>query len=56
MTLYFQRPNPDAFIYLDNDTSVTSNKNYAEVTISSTDGAASSTIVVTNVGQIYVKK
>jgi prepilin-type N-terminal cleavage/methylation domain-containing protein len=56
LTLYFQRPNPDAFIYLDNDTSVTSNKNYAEVTISSTDGAASSTIVVTNVGQIYVKK
>ena len=54
LTLYFQRPNPDAYIFLDNNTS--SPKNYAEVTISSTDGAASSTVVVTSVGQIYVKR
>ncbi|MFA5934474.1 MAG: prepilin-type N-terminal cleavage/methylation domain-containing protein [Candidatus Paceibacterota bacterium] len=58
LIIYFQRPNPDALIYYFNDGDVLSGDsyNYSEITISSNDGTATSTIVVTGVGQIYVKK
>ncbi len=56
LVILFKRPKPDAIIYAGNSTSlVGQNKNYAKVVISSAAGATSS-IVITNVGQIYVSK
>lgn len=53
LTINFVRPNPDAYIYVDDDLN---NKKYAEIELSSSDGSSKSSIVVTSVGQIYVKK
>ena len=48
LTIYYKRPDPDAVI---NDTN-----SYSEITVSSATNSASSTIVVTGPGQIYIKK
>lgn len=53
LVLYFQRPNPDAYIYADGS-SISSK--YSEIEISSSDDSSKISIVVTDVGQIYVKK
>ena len=54
LTIDFMRPNPDAYIYADDD--FVNRKKYAEIELSSGDGSSKSSIVVTSVGQIYVKK
>jgi prepilin-type N-terminal cleavage/methylation domain-containing protein len=53
LTIYFKRPNPDAYIYADGST-VTSE--YSEIEISSVDNSSKVSVVITSVGQIYVKK
>ncbi|MFA5764228.1 MAG: type II secretion system protein [archaeon] len=52
VSIVFRRPNPGAYIY--DITSFTIPKNYAEIVVASANGAEK-TIVVTSVGQIYVK-
>lgn len=54
LIILFQRPKPDAFIYTDNNSSIQAG-NYAKITISSATGATTS-VVITSIGQIYVKK
>ncbi len=53
LTLLFKRPNPDAYIYKDDDNV---SKKYSEIEISSGDNSSKISVVVTGVGQIYVKK
>ena len=50
----FKRPKPDALIYAGNDK--TKPWGQAKITISSADGSAESSVVVTSIGQIYVQK
>ncbi len=52
LSILFQRPNLGAMIYKDNETN---NKSYAKIVLSSANGSTAS-VVVTSVGQIYVKK
>jgi prepilin-type N-terminal cleavage/methylation domain-containing protein len=57
LNITFKRPNPEANILAGTDTYSAGNlKKSAEITISSADGSATRTIVVTKVGQIYVKR
>jgi prepilin-type N-terminal cleavage/methylation domain-containing protein len=55
LTLYFKRPDPDAYI-----SSSRSGpgivESYAKITVSSATNSASSSIIVTDSGQIYIKK
>jgi len=53
LSILFQRPYPDANIYVGDELKT---YNYAEITVSSADGSATKTIVVTKAGQIYVAK
>ena len=55
LTIYFQRPDPDANISYNNGTKDISGS-YAKITISSATNSATSSIVVTGPGQIYIKK
>jgi prepilin-type N-terminal cleavage/methylation domain-containing protein len=54
LTINFVRPNPDAYIYADDD--FVNRKKYAEIELSSSDNSSKISVVVTSVGQIYVKK
>ncbi len=54
LIILFQRPKPDALIYNSNS-NPSPKQNYAKIIISSATGATSS-IVITSVGQIYVSK
>ncbi len=51
LTVYFSKPDPDATMYIDNDSTT---YHYAEINVASASGGIK-TIVVTGVGQIYVK-
>ncbi len=53
--IIFKRPSPNALIYTDAGGNTTKAQNYAKITVSSADGATSS-IVVTGLGQIYVQR
>lgn len=58
LNISFQRPNPESIILADNDVyspTTDSRKNYAKIVISSADGSAERSIIITKVGQIYVK-
>jgi prepilin-type N-terminal cleavage/methylation domain-containing protein len=59
LDILFTRPNPDALIYSQSGASgpiiFTTPQSYAQITVSSANGATSS-IIVTSVGQIYVQK
>ena len=56
LSILFHRPNLDAIIYADDNTALASDKkSYAKITLVSAGGATSS-VVVTDVGQIYVIK
>ena len=56
LNISFVRPNPEAIILANSDTySVGNLKSFAKIVISSSDGSATRSIVVTKVGQIYVK-
>jgi prepilin-type N-terminal cleavage/methylation domain-containing protein len=56
LNISFVRPNPEAIILANNDTySVGNLKGFAKIVISSADGTATRSIIVTKVGQIYVK-
>jgi len=52
LTILFKRPNPDALIYADGNTTPLSS---AQITVSSASGITK-TIVITAAGQIYVQK
>ena len=54
ITIMFKRPKPDALIYGGNDKITPLGQ--ARIIISSADGSAESSVVVTNIGQIYVQK
>ncbi|MCX6717426.1 MAG: prepilin-type N-terminal cleavage/methylation domain-containing protein [Candidatus Taylorbacteria bacterium] len=54
LTIMFKRPKPDALIYKGNEKNTPLGQ--AEIIISSADGSAESSVVVTNIGQIYVQK
>jgi len=54
LSILFYRPSLEAKIYADNNFS--ESKPYAKITLSSTDGESTSDIVITGVGQIYIKK
>ena len=54
LTIMFKRPKPDAWIYVGIDK--TAKLGQAKITISSADGSAESSVVVTSIGQIYVQK
>jgi prepilin-type N-terminal cleavage/methylation domain-containing protein len=54
LSILFTRPNPSAYIY-DLDNSSPTLKNSATITLSSAKGATSS-VVITGTGQIYVQK
>jgi prepilin-type N-terminal cleavage/methylation domain-containing protein len=54
LTIMFKRPKPDALIYAENDKNTKLGQ--AKITISSADGSAESSVVVTSIGQIYVQK
>ena len=56
LSILFQRPNLNAMIYyLITSTQRSSAQAYAQITLSSATGATSS-VVITSIGQIYVKK
>lgn len=58
LDISFKRPNPEAVILANDETYFANNLNpinLVKITISSADGSATRTIVVTKVGQIYVK-
>jgi prepilin-type N-terminal cleavage/methylation domain-containing protein len=55
LSILFYRPNLAAFIYTVNGTFVSVPQSYAKITLASLDGATSS-VVITAVGQIYVKR
>lgn len=55
LSILFIRPNPEALIFVNNGQSIQSpSPQYAKIILSSAGGATSS-VVVTSVGQIYVK-
>ncbi len=54
LTIMFKRPKPDALIYA--GINKTTKLGQAKITISSADGSAESSVVVTSIGQIYVQK
>jgi prepilin-type N-terminal cleavage/methylation domain-containing protein len=54
LTIMFKRPKPDALIYKENEKNTPLGQ--AKITISSADGSAESSVVVTSIGQIYVQK
>ena len=54
LSILFQRPSLNANIYVNNENGTNDRKNYAKITLSALSGATSS-VVVTEVGQIYVK-
>jgi prepilin-type N-terminal cleavage/methylation domain-containing protein len=56
LTIMFKRPKPDALIYKENEKNPASALGQAKITISSADGSAESSVVVTSIGQIYVQK
>jgi prepilin-type N-terminal cleavage/methylation domain-containing protein len=57
LTILFQRPDPDAILsYVDSNDQLITGVFYAKITISSATNSATSSIVVTNPGQIYIKK
>ena len=51
LNISFKRPNPEAIILGDDNLG----NNYANIVISSADESATRSIIVTKVGQIYVK-
>ena len=53
LTIYFKRPDPDAEFLVGG---VYSDSSYAKITVSSATNSASSSIIVTSPGQIYIKK
>ncbi len=54
MTIFFKRPNPDAIMrYVDNFGAV-STSTFSRIIISSADNLATTSVIVTNAGQIYV--
>lgn len=59
LSILFKRPSLEAKIYINGQNAVTiptpNNKAYAKITLSASDGSTAN-IVVTEVGQIYVKK
>lgn len=56
LSILFQRPNLGALIYINGANTIDSNNSsYAKIILSSASGATS-TVVVTSIGQIYVKK
>jgi prepilin-type N-terminal cleavage/methylation domain-containing protein len=54
LSILFNRPSPNANIYINNGNATSELKSYAKIVLSALDGATS-TVVVTSVGQIYVK-
>lgn len=59
LSILFRRPSLEAKIYINNESAVTvptpNNKAYAKITLGATDGSEME-VVVTSIGQIYVKK
>ncbi len=54
LSILFYRPNLGANIYMNNDSAHP--QSYAKIILSSVNGGATSSVVVTSAGQIYVKK
>ncbi len=56
LSILFKRPKPDALIYWNDGTATLATSSMARIVVSSSDGKATTSIIITSVGQIYVTK